>query len=305
MCVIPSNTLCVSCDRLSVMGMQAKHTCPVCMVSFAHPSSLSRHRSHGRCHGDSSAIQNSKMLSPTYVDLGVFDEEPTGDMVQQMTTMRKMMLEMMRQLTALRLELEHKNANKETSTSNNSNTGVSTNFGSVDQSTTTHNNITNTNNNTLVVNAFGSELKSYVTDAFLTACLKQKGQGIVELAKAVHFNSNHPENHNVMAKSESAVLKHKNIMYMDRHSHWCTGDRDGILKTMFDNNYDTLDYHMGSNEDRLREEIGHTVYRQIEQWFDERRNSSPATDLEKRACIAQLTRMVIDQSKLLHLKKTV
>lgn len=282
------------------------------MVSFAHPSSLSRHRSQGRCNGESSAMQSSKQLTPSdCLDLGLFDDEPTGDMVQQMTTMRKMMLEMMRQLTALRLELESKSPSKATATAstthnnNNNNTGVSTNFGSVDQSTTTHNNITNTNNNTLVVNAFGSELKSYVTDAFLTACLKQKGQGIVELAKAVHFNANHPENHNVMAKSESAVLKHKNIMYMDRHSHWCTGDRDGILKTMFDNNYDTLDYHMGSNEDRLREEIGHTVYRQIEQWFDERRNSSPATDLEKRACIAQLTRMVIDQSKLLHLKKTV
>ena len=161
----------------------------------------------------------------------------------------------------------------------------------------TYVNQTNVDNRQNTINVFvapfGCENRGYISDAFLTQCLKEKGRGIVELAKAVHFHNGHPENQNIRA-SKSDALKHKGVMVYDR-GLWRMSDRDTILRKVFDNNYDMLDYHMGNNEDKLREQFGSALFNKVEAWFDNMRNYDVNSD-EYKKCLRDLTWMVINET---------
>lgn len=172
----------------------------------------------------------------------------------------------------------------------------------VDDGTTQYNintfvNQTNVDNRQSTINVFvapfGCENRAYISDAFLTQCLKEKGRGIVELAKAVHFHNSHPENQNIRA-SKSDALKHKGVSIYDRGS-WRLSDRDTVLRKVFDNNYDMLDYHMGNNEDKLREQFGSALFNKIEAWFDNMRNYDINSE-EYKKCLRDLTWMVINET---------
>lgn len=158
-------------------------------------------------------------------------------------------------------------------------------------------NQTNVDNRKNTINVFvapfGCENRAYISDAFLTQCLKEKGRGIVELAKAVHFHNSHPENQNIRA-SKSDALKHKGVMIFDRGS-WRLSDRDTVLRKVFDNNYDMLDYHMGNNEDKLREQFGSALFNKVEAWFDTMRNYDINSE-EYKKCLRDLTWMVINET---------
>lgn len=158
----------------------------------------------------------------------------------------------------------------------------------------TTNNITNNNIN-IILSRFGHEDRSYIPEAFLTKCLRQKGQGVVELAKVTHFHPNHPNNHNIKAKNFTSLMKQGglNVFNGDR---WEMVDRDLALKNVFDNNYFVLDYHMGSNEEKLRREFGTHVFNNVEAWFDKMRNYDDK-NRDFRDIIKKLRWMVLSESE--------
>ena len=96
------------------------------------------------------------------------------------------------------------------------------------------NNITNYNN--IVINNFGKENIDYITDSMLKKMLKQGSKSIPKLIKEIHFNPNHPENHNIRIKNKK--LKYAEIR---ENNKWKYKHKKAVLDDLVDFGYVTLE----------------------------------------------------------------
>jgi hypothetical protein len=116
------------------------------------------------------------------------------------------------------------------------------------QSSTTvinnNNNGTIINNNTFNItinkNNFGSEDTSYLTNDFIKYCIENPTRGITELIEVIHYNPDHPENHNIRCKS----LK-KNVFEKLVDSEWTLCDASNTLDELIKKGYRIMNtYYM-------------------------------------------------------------
>ncbi len=158
-------------------------------------------------------------------------------------------------------------------------------------------NVTNTVNNTINihVNKFGIEDRSYIPENFLTKCLKQRGNGVVELARVTHFHKNHPCNKNVKARNITSLVKYGSLEIFNGEQ-WTPADSDAVLKQIFNRNYTALDDHLGNNEDQLKRELGAVLYTSIEQWFDQVRNCDPDKTRDVKEALRKLKWLILENS---------
>ena len=116
-----------------------------------------------------------------------------------------------------------------TTDSNNNNTDSNNN-----NNTDSNNNNTDSNNKTvnIHINNFGSENLSYLTPEFMKALMCDPNVGvndaIPEIVRHIHFNPDHPENHNVNARDEESVLVRKS-------GAWKEADATRTIDKMLDN----------------------------------------------------------------------
>lgn len=111
------------------------------------------------------------------------------------------------------------------------------------QSSTT---IINNNNNGTIINItinknnFGSEDTSYITNEFIKYCIENPSRGIAELIENIHYNTEHPENHNIRCKS----LK-KNVFEKLVDSEWILCDASNTLDELIKKGYKIMNtYYM-------------------------------------------------------------
>ena len=176
------------------------------------------------------------------------------------------------------------------------NTGIGTSIKNI--SNTMVANVTNTvTNNTINihVNKFGIEDRSYIPEHFLTKCLKQRGNGVVELARVTHFHKNHPCNKNVRARNITSLVKYGSLEIFNGEQ-WTPADSDSVLKQIFNRNYTALDDHLGNNEDQLKRELGAVLYTSIEQWFDQVRNCDPDKTRDVKEALRKLKWLILENS---------
>ena len=110
------------------------------------------------------------------------------------------------------------NTNNNTSNVNSNNSTINNNTNN-NTNNITNNNTNNNNNNTInhttniQINAFGSENIDYLIGEHnrLRNILQKKNAFMQRLVEAVHFDENHPENHNIMMTN----LQSKHIMIHD------------------------------------------------------------------------------------------
>lgn len=233
------------------------HVCSACNKAYNHTSSLSRHRL--TCKEALTEAIESKIMAKVHdmIKLNAQNGHPShGDQIINNTT-------------------------------NNTNTHNVTN---------NTNNTNNTQNNINIhINKFGVVDRSFIPKTFLTKCLKQRGNGVVELARATHFSKNHPHNRNVRARNRTALMKY-NILDTYTGEKWAPNDSDDVVKKMFDSNYMALDDHLGSNEDELKHELGSALFASIEKWFDQMRNSDPDKTRDIKDALKKLKLLVLEHS---------
>lgn len=100
--------------------------------------------------------------------------------------------------------------------------------------------INNTFNITINKNNFGAEDTSYITDDFIKYCIENPSKGITELIENIHYNPEHPENHNIRCKS----LK-KNIYEKLVDSEWTLCDASNTLDELIKKGYRIMNtYYM-------------------------------------------------------------
>lgn len=97
------------------------------------------------------------------------------------------------------------------------------------------NNNTNikTQNNNIIINCFGD----YITDKVILHCMDKVYGAIPLLIEKIHFDPEHPENHNIQIPNKK--LPHAKIMNNKRE--WQFVNKKEAIDTMVDNGYNMLD----------------------------------------------------------------
>jgi hypothetical protein len=115
--------------------------------------------------------------------------------------------------------------------------------------TTNHNHFdSQTNNNiTININAFGSETTDYIDDKAIISCIGRVYKSIPSLLEKLHFDPQHPENHNI--KITNKKLPYASVMG-DNHK-WKTVDRKDAIEKMVLNGYNMLDEKYTENKDKI------------------------------------------------------
>ena len=109
----------------------------------------------------------------------------------------------------------------------------------------TTNNIINQTNN-IVLHSFGNENTKYITKNFLDHLVKKPFTSIPNLLRAIHFNPNHPENHNIRITNKKE--RFANIYKGDR---WFIEDKKKIINDMVEKGFDIIDDHHNEIHDKL------------------------------------------------------
>lgn len=173
------------------------HSCKNCGKSFIHKSSLSKHKLSCK----SEIVSDSKIFEKTLENQRLRFEQ------EKMHLQNKI----------------DKLMNHEKDERNNINNIT--------------NNIHTQNNVNIQINAFGNENLDYITEEFVLKCLEKMYSSLPSLIERIHFDPNHPENHNV--KIPSKTLSHATILTDDRT--WKTIDRELVIDSMVDKGYNILD----------------------------------------------------------------
>jgi len=115
------------------------------------------------------------------------------------------------------------------------------------------NNTNNTNidtqNNTINIhiNAFGNENTDYLDDKAILQCIDRVYKSIPAIIEKLHFNPQHPENHNI--KITNKKLPYASVM--GNNQRWKTVDRKDAIDKMVTNGYYMLDEKYETNKDKF------------------------------------------------------
>ena len=91
-------------------------------------------------------------------------------------------------------------------------------------------------NNNIVVNNFGNENLEYLSDKMIGNLLAYPKSCIPKLIKQIHFNPNHPENHNIRIKNKK--LKYAEVK---ENNQWKLKHKKTVLDDLVDFGYITLE----------------------------------------------------------------
>ena len=98
-------------------------------------------------------------------------------------------------------------------------------------------NIKNQTNNIININCFGNENMDYITDKVILHCMSKIYGSIPLLIEKIHFDPEHPENHNIQIPNKK--LPHAKIMNHKRE--WEIIQKKDAIDTMIDTGYNLLD----------------------------------------------------------------
>lgn len=79
------------------------------------------------------------------------------------------------------------------------------------------------------VNDFCKDNQSYLTKEFINQCAMNLASGIVDMFRHIHFNKDHPENHNIRL-----VSKHDNIIEIMKDGKWEPTSKSYVLNKAVD-----------------------------------------------------------------------
>ena len=115
----------------------------------------------------------------------------------------------------------------------------------------TINNTTNNNtNNIIVVNTYGKENTDYLTVDKLRSLLDRPYDSVQELIKMLHFNSDHPENHNVKIRNKKEPYA---LVWND--SIWELRKKKSVVKDIVDKGYMLIDTTHDNMEESNQKDI--------------------------------------------------
>ena len=142
------------------------------------------------------------------------------DIPPKINILEKEIIELRKQIEDLQ---QSKNTTNHINTQNNNNT-------------TQNNNIKKQNQN-ITINYFGNENLDYITDKIVLKCIDKIYGSIPMLIEKIHFDPEHPENHNIQIPNKK--LPHAKVM--TNKNKWIMMKKEDAIDSMIDNGYNILD----------------------------------------------------------------
>ena len=142
---------------------------------------------------------------------------------------------------------------------------------------TTINNIKSTQNNqqNIKLNNYGSEDLSHITDFFKTNLLSLPHGMIPKMIEAVHFNSDKPENKNILLPN-----KKDNKMKVFSGDKWVYKDKTETIDDLMDGKYFIMDTHYETICNTTDKNF--TLFKRFQALFDKR--NKMIVDTQKKEC---------------------
>lgn len=201
----------------------------LCGKTFQHKSNLSRHR------------KQCKYVQST-------SESNLQRMQQRLDDFEKERDELRSQI-ALLLD---KHACQPTMTNNNSTQNIDTQ-----------------NNIHIHINAFGHENLEYLDKKDILECISRVYKSVPALLEKIHFDPNHPENHNI--KITNRKLPYAEVM--DTKQKWKTMNKKEAIESMVINGYNFLD----ENYDDVKVNLSSSKKQGFEGFQDKMNDQDPRT----------------------------
>jgi hypothetical protein len=125
-----------------------------------------------------------------------------------------------------------------------------------EKNATIHNNITKVEKqtniktqNNIIINYFGNENLTHITDKVIIHCMNQIYGSIPLLIEKIHFDPAHPENNNIQIPNKK--LPHAKIM--NSKKEWQVMDKKEAIDSIVENGYNMLDEHFQEKSHKLEE----------------------------------------------------
>jgi hypothetical protein len=106
---------------------------------------------------------------------------------------------------------------------------------------------TNNNNITIHIHAFGRENIEHIEKKDILSCIGHVYKSIPSLLQKIHFDPEHPENHNI--KITNKKLPYASVM--GDNQKWKTVDRKDAIESMVINGYNMLDEKYAENKNKF------------------------------------------------------
>ena len=104
----------------------------------------------------------------------------------------------------------------------------------------------NTYNQNIILNNYGSEDLSHISDQFKTQLLKVPYMMIPKMIEEVHFSDKKPENKNI-----AITNKKENRLKVFKNGKWEYQNKKEVITELVDSKYFTLDNHFEENKEEL------------------------------------------------------
>ena len=101
------------------------------------------------------------------------------------------------------------------------------------------NNSNNFSNNSIIINNYGKEDLSYLTNSDLTNYVKNLPPGVIKFIEKVHFHPQHPENRNLRITN-----KKESLIQVRKKNKWMFEDKMITINNLLSEKYQLLENHL-------------------------------------------------------------
>ena len=136
--------------------------------------------------------------------------------------------------------------------------GSNNNIGSINTNNNSHN-----TNNTIILNNYGEEDMSHITDKMKMNMIKLPFNSIQKMIEQVHFSKKKPENRNIEIPN-----KKQKIIKLYKNNKWAYKDSTEIIGDMINTNYDRIeDYYEFDAKEKISD-LHSNRYKRFQNKFD-------------------------------------
>jgi hypothetical protein len=136
--------------------------------------------------------------------------------------------------------------------------------GNTNNTNNTTNNTNNSNNTTnIILNSYGKEDLSHITNSLKTLLLKGPFKMIPKLIEEIHFNKEKPENKNITYPN-----KKNNTVKIFRDGEWKYYNKGEFMDELMADSYYILDIHYDEKGDNVLNEVQKKRYRKFKDKYD-------------------------------------
>ena len=137
---------------------------------------------------------------------------------------------------------------------------------------------TNIQQNNIILNNYGSEDLSHITDSLKNELLKIPYGAIPKMIEAVHFNDKKPENKNIMLPN-----KKENLLKVFQDNKWVYRDKSETISDLVDSKYIMIDQHYDKveNTPQITAQVD-SNYKKFRKFYDD--GDEEMIDKLKRDC---------------------